>query len=210
MSDVGHPLLDLGVPYRDLLRYLPRRVPIGTLARLGAPWAPLLARLLSQRIAGLGWHPGNAELALLRALMLTAVDDLPASLLREFSRWYDTKAMSDRYGMFDFTDHLERITTPILIIAGSHDQLTPARDLEVVHDRVASADKQFRVIGREFGAAHDYSHADLILGLHAPEDVYPVILEWLEARRSAARSDRADGSVQSVRSVQSLSPLPVR
>src|SRR5262249_22017119 len=52
MSDVGHPLLDFGVPYRGLLRLLPQRVPTGVLARIGAPLAPLLARLLSSSIAG--------------------------------------------------------------------------------------------------------------------------------------------------------------
>jgi poly[(R)-3-hydroxyalkanoate] polymerase subunit PhaC len=186
MSDVGHPALDFGLPYRNLLRFVPSRVPLGTLARLGAPLAPLLARLLRPSIAELGWHDGNADVSLLRTLMLTAVDDLPASLLREFARWYDTKAMSDRYGMFDFTEHLERITTPTLIIAGSKDGLTPPRDLEHVYERIASSDKVFQIIGKHYGFARDYSHADLILGVHAPDDVYPVIFDWLEAHRHAA------------------------
>jgi len=190
MSDVGHPLLDFGLPYRNLLRYAPPRVPVGTCARLGAPLAPLLARLLDEPIAALGWHPGNGDWRFLQALMLTAVDDLPASLLREFARWYDTKAMVDRYGMFDFTEQLERITTPILIIAGGKDGLTPPRDMRHVYDRIASRDKQFRIIGREHGDAHDYSHADLILGVHAPTDVYPVILEWLDAHIERSQKAR--------------------
>jgi len=195
MSKVGHPLIDFGVPYRGLLRYLPPRIPVGTLARIGAPFAAMLANVLSDSLAELGWCPGNANLSLLRSLMLTAVDDLPASLLREFARWYDTHAMSDRYGMFDFTEHLERITAPILVIAGSKDGLTPARDLEAVYRRIASRDKTFRVIGKAQGFAHDYSHADLILGLHAPEDVYPVIAQWLEAHRGMVpRAVRARGT----------------
>jgi hypothetical protein len=47
----------------------------------------------------------------------------------------------------------------------------------------ASPDKSFRIIGRAHGFAHDYSHADLLLGLHAPDDVYPVIFDWLEQHR---------------------------
>jgi len=192
MSDVGHPMIDFGLPYRGLLRYIPDRIPIGTLARLGFPLASLLERTLHRSISELGWHPGNGNPALFRALMLTAVDDLPASLLREFARWYDTRAMSDRYGIFDFTEHLERITTPILVIAGSHDGLTPARDLERVHSRIASRDKSFRIIGRDYGFAHDYSHADLILGLHAPDDVYPVVLDWFERHRRGNASQKPD------------------
>jgi fermentation-respiration switch protein FrsA (DUF1100 family) len=127
----------------------------------------------------------------MRTLMLTAVDDLPASLLREFARWYDTKAMSDRYALFDFAEHLERITTPILIIAGGRDGLTPVRDLERVYRRIASPDKAFRIIGCQHGDAHEYSHADLILGVHAPDDVYPVILQWLENHRRRTGRGRA-------------------
>jgi len=179
------------VPLRRLLRVWRGRIPIGVAARLGAPFAPLVAMLLDGSISELGWHPGNADLPLLRTLMLTAVDDLPASLIREFARWYESKTMSDRYAMFDFTDHLERVTRPLLIIAGSKDGLTPARDLERVYQRVASRDKEFRVIGTATGFGHDYSHADLVLGLHAPDDVYPVVLEWLEAHREgSARSGR--------------------
>jgi pimeloyl-ACP methyl ester carboxylesterase len=192
MSQVGHPVLDFGLPYRSLLRYTPNRLPLGLAARLGAPFAPLLARLLDRSIAELGFHPGNADPELLRTLMLTAIDDLPSSLLREFARWYDTRAMSDRYQMFDFTEHLERVTTPLLVIAGSHDELTPVRDLEAVYQRVASPDKGFRVVGRAHGFAHDYSHADLVLGRYAPDDVYPVVRDWLDAhrRRGAVRRRR--------------------
>ncbi|MCX8072687.1 MAG: lysophospholipase [Candidatus Binatia bacterium] len=187
MSQVGHPILDVGLPYRGLLRYFPDRVPIGTLARVAAPLAPVLARLLARQIHELGWHEGNATVSLFRKLMLTAVDDIPASLLREFARWYELRAMTDRYGMFDFAEHLERITTPILIIAGSRDGLTPVEDLRLVYERIASKDKTFLVIGKKTGASNDYAHADLILGLHAPIDVYPKIFDWLEKHRQARR-----------------------
>ena len=193
MSNVGDPLLDFGLPYRGLLRFLPGRVPIGTLARLGAPFAPLLADFLSRNIAELGWWTGNADVRLLRTLMLTAVDDLPVSLLREFARWYDTKRMVDRYHMFDFTEQLERISTPILIIAGNKDKLTPVRDLEEVYRRVAAPDKVFRIVGKSHGATHDYSHADLVLGLHAPDDVYPVVAEWLDQHRQVAPKAKRAG-----------------
>lgn len=193
MSEVGHPVLDFGLPYRSLLRFAPARVPVGLAARLGAPLAPLLYWILQRPIGELGFYPGSLDAAAMRVLMLTAIDDLPASLLREFARWYDTKAMSDRYAMFDFTEHLERITAPVLIISGSRDELTPARDLEYVYEHVGSRDKAYRVIGKAQGFAHDYSHADLVLGKHAPDDVYPLIFEWLEQHRDLTHAERARG-----------------
>jgi pimeloyl-ACP methyl ester carboxylesterase len=191
MSEVGHPVLDFGLPYRSLLRFAPARVPVGLAARLGAPWAFAVHWLLERPLGELGFYPGSLDASLLRALMFTAIDDLPASLLREFARWYETKAMSDRYAMFDFTEHLERITAPLLIISGNKDSLTPARDLEYVYQHAGSRDKLFRVIGKSEGFAHDYSHADLVLGKHAPDDVYPLIFEWLEQRRERTPAERA-------------------
>jgi pimeloyl-ACP methyl ester carboxylesterase len=208
MSEVGHPVLDFGLPYRSLLRILPRRLPIGMLGRLGAPLAPLLSRLLNQSIAALGWHPGNADDALLRSLMLTAIDDIPSSLLDEFAEWYDARTMTDRYGGFVFTEHLERITRPILIIAGSHDGLTPSRDLQNVFDRIASTDKEFRVVGKQSGFAHDYSHADLVLGLHAPTDVYPMVRDWLDSHGGVARRPASPSAQRPSRSARSARRQP--
>ena len=132
----------------------------------------------------------------------------------EFAHWYETKAMSDRYGMFDFGENLERITAPLLIIAGSNDELTPARDLAHIYEHVASRDKKFCVIGKETGFAHDYCHADLILGLHAPDDVYPVVLEWLEAHRAAGERGpsarlppRAERAIGRIRPIGPISPI---
>lgn len=189
MSKVGHPMLDFGVPFRALLRYLPPRIPSGTLARFVAPLAPLVVSQARKEISDLGFHPDNIDADLARTLMFTAVEDLPTSLLREFALWYETKHMSDRYAMFDFTEHLERITNPLLIIAGARDGLTPPGDLEYVHNSISSRDKAFVVVGREHGFPHDYSHADLILGKHAREDIYPMILNWLEAHRAGGRKD---------------------
>lgn len=197
MSQVGHPLLDVGIPYRSLLRFFPERVPVGTVARLAAPFASWLVPLLRRQIDELGWHPGNYDVALLRSLMCTAVDDIPSSLLREFARWYELRKMTDRYFMFDFTEHLERIETPLLIIAGSRDGLTPPEDLRTVYNRVRSRDKEFRIIGRQTGAGNDYAHADLILGLNAPRDVYPVILRWLESHRAHTRREASEEQLPS-------------
>lgn len=196
MSQVGHPLLDFGIPFASLLRYLPARLPSGTLARLAAPAAALVSTIGpgKKALSELGFHENNIDPALLRTLMLTAVEDIPVSLLREFARWYETKSMSDVYAMFDFTEHLERIAAPLCVIAGSNDELTPARDLRRVYERVRSADKEFRIIGREHGFRSDYSHADLVLGRHAPDDVFPLVYAWLERHRSGRALQPGDAA----------------
>lgn len=204
MSNVGHPMLDFGVPYRALLRYLPPRLPVGLLARTFAPFSWLVAGQARSIVSDLGFHEGNADTDMLRTFMYTAVEDLPTSLLREFALWYETKHMSDRYAMFDFTEHLERISAPILIIAGNRDGLTPPTDMEYVYNRVGSREKQFVVAGKDQGFGHDYSHADLVLGKYAPDEIFPMILDWLEVHREGGRK-RAESAPRRLRVVRDSS-----
>ena len=53
-------------------------------------------------------------------------------------------------------------------------------------DRLASADKTWRVFGLDQGDHADYGHVDLCNGDHAAEDVYPYITAWLLERLATA------------------------
>ena len=129
------------------------------------------------------WHPDNFDAGIVRFMMRRGVEDLPRSLLIEFARWYEAKRMSDRYELFSFGDHLERIQAPMLVIAGSRDRLTPPADLERLVARLGSRDKSYFLAGHASGLAHEYSHVDLVLGRHAPDEIYPRVTEWLDAHR---------------------------
>jgi pimeloyl-ACP methyl ester carboxylesterase len=190
MTGVGHLGLDRWVALRRLLRYAPPRIPTGWLAALGAPIAGPLTAAVAGPLRDWGWHPDNFDLETVRFMMRRGVEDLSRSLLTEFARWYTARRMSDRYNLFSFTDHLERVRVPMLVIAGSHDRLTPAHDLADVAERLGSLDKTFLVAGRDTGFAHDYSHVDLVLGSHAHEDVFPRIITWLDAHRPTDAAPR--------------------
>jgi pimeloyl-ACP methyl ester carboxylesterase len=185
MSDVGHETLDAWVSLRRALRFAPGRIPSGTLARLGAPLAGPLSALLARPLRDWGWDDENLDVEIVRFMMRRGVEDLPTSLLMEFARWYEAKRMSDRYDLFSFADHLERIRAPVLLVAGSRDRLTPPNDIERVHERIGSKDKTFVVAGKREGFDHDYSHVDLVLGSHAPDEIYPLVTDWLDAHRPA-------------------------
>ena len=218
MTAVGHLGLDRWVALRRLLRYAPPRIPVGLLAKLGAPIAGPLASIAAEPLRDWGWHRDNFDLETVRFMMRYGVEDLSRSLLREFARWYAAKRMSDRYDLFSFTDHLERVRVPMLVIAGSRDGLTPAHDIAHVAERLGSADKTFLVAGRQTGFAHDYSHVDLVLGKHAHEDIFPRVTEWLDAhrpeadaprrvgRRPAARAGRATGGVHAAEPPEGARP----
>ena len=149
--------------------------------------ASVIARTAPNLVRDWLWHPDNLDLEVVRFMMRHGVEDLPRSLLVEFARWYEAKRMSDRYRLFSFGDHLERIRVPMLVIAGARDRLTPPADLERLVQRLGSSDKTFWVAGHASGLKHEYSHVDLVLGRHAPDEVYPVVTAWLEAHRPGSR-----------------------
>jgi pimeloyl-ACP methyl ester carboxylesterase len=185
MTDVGDETLDRWVSARRLLRLAPARIPTRALARLGAPFASGIASAFPALVRDLAWHPDNFDPEIVRFMMCNGVEDLPRSLLMEFAEWYEAKQMMDRYGLFQFADHLERIRVPLLVIAGSRDRLTPPADLRRLVGRVGSDDRQYVEAGHSGGFAHEYSHVDLVLGRHAPDEIYPLVGDWLDARKQA-------------------------
>jgi pimeloyl-ACP methyl ester carboxylesterase len=180
------------------------------LAKLGAPIAGPVAAAIAGPLRDWGWTEDNFDLETARFMMRYGVEDLSRSLLREFARWYAAKRMSDRYDLFSFTDHLERVRVPMLVIAGSRDGLTPAHDIAQVAERLGSADKTFLVAGRKTGFAHDYSHVDLVLGSHSHVDIFPRIVEWLDAHRPVEDAPRRAARRSSIRAVRTPGAAPAR
>lgn len=194
MSHVGRGAFERWTPLRSLLRFAPERIPTGRLARLGAPLAGPLAKLLEAPLTEWGFRPENRELDVIRFMMRRGVEDLSRSLLAEFARWTEARRMSDRYDLFSFTDHLERVKVPMLVVAGARDGLTPPEDLSAVFDRLGSSDKTFVLAGRAGGFSHDYGHVDLVLSRNAAREVHPVVGDWLEKRALAAAPSGRAGS----------------
>ncbi len=180
MRAVHQPLLDAIVPMRGLLKYI-GRIPQG---RLGSALSPLLARTL--RWTGhLIVNPDNLAPSEASRLMRCALEDIPASLVKQLADWYAGSNMVNHYGFVSYSESLRQITAPLYVIAGTADQLTPAGDLRGVYESVGSTDKRYSAFGRDSGCRHDYGHIDLVLGDHAREEVWPHVLGWLNEHAQA-------------------------
>ena len=116
-------------------------------------------------------------------------DDISGRLLVQFGEWARADAIQRRSGGIAseesptkmFKAHLDKISTPMLFLAGAGDRTATPDSVKYAFDRVSSNDKTFRVFGRAYGGQCDYDHVDLVLGKHAPQEVYPVVEEWLAA-----------------------------
>jgi hypothetical protein len=74
----------------------------------------------------------------------------------------------------------------MLLFAGVRDQLAPPASVEFIKDHVSSTDLTFKLMSAANGASVDYGHGDLVVGRHAPDDVFPLVVGWLEARATRA------------------------
>ena len=176
---IKHPLVDVAYQLRFLLKMLDW-LPSRRLAQAGSllPWAIL------RRIMGVVGNPDNMDPDHVGPLLRGAIHDLPAPLLAQFAEWYGRQQGFGRQdGLLDYTEHLGRITVPLLVIAGAGDELTPLRDLHGVFNAISSPDKWLLVASRANGFRHDYGHIDLILGMHARIEIYPHVAEWIEKHR---------------------------
>ena len=86
------------------------------------------------------------------------------------------------FAPYSYTKNLHRFTTPLMVIAGGNDKLAPKTDMLYVKDHVGSTDVTYLEFSKEAGYSTDYGHLDLNLGIHARDEVYPKIFEWLQSR----------------------------
>lgn len=113
----------------------------------------------------------NVDPVVVRQALTYVVADIAGGVGRQFARWVRTGAFDGEDG-FDYRAGMKAIAAPVLAIAGAKDFLVPASTSHRVQQLVSGPVETF--------SAHDYGHGDLVLGRHAPEDIFPRIAEFLE------------------------------
>lgn len=192
LARLSHKAYDAALAGLWVLDYVPL-LPWKHIGRVAAPLIKYLRPLIDRAVGGFVYNPANMTDEALARLLSNAVENLPATLVRQLGETYRTKRFRSHYGTFSINENLHRIETPLLVVAGSVDGMTPPEDLRFVYEHVASPVKEFVVIGRGSGATEEYGHVDLILGKNAHQDVFPFIQAWV-ARHELAEP-RAAGPV---------------
>ncbi|MDP2272844.1 MAG: alpha/beta hydrolase [Archangium sp.] len=137
--------------------------------------SPLLARI-SDPLAGFNFHPDNAEAAVVRAVYSNAFGAIPTALLSSLSTALGPGGLQSRGGEA-FQARAATLKTPLLLMAASDDRQCPLLALEAT--AAATSAKVLR-FGSRHGHRAEYGHFDLLLGKHAPEEVWPQVLQWLQ------------------------------
>lgn len=111
-----------------------------------------------------------------------AIDDTSPGVVTQFSASIRKGQMLSSDGQFNYTNALQAVKAPILIMGGSADGFVTEDGLKSIYGAVSSQDKSIAIFSQANGYSADYGHCDLILGRNSEKEVYPVILNWLDDR----------------------------
>lgn len=108
-------------------------------------------------------------------------EDVAAGMLQQYGEWVDRGSFRSASGT-DWLEGMSRVGTPLLVVAGTVDQLAPPWAVRPAWELAGGEDKTFLKLGRGWGQRNDYGHTDLLVGDWAFEEVFPTVRDWLVAR----------------------------
>lgn len=86
---------------------------------------------------------------------------------------------------FDYQAALKNISAPLLCLAGAADDMANPKGCRRLFEDAGSSDKTFHILGRKFSRRIDYDHTSIIIGPDAEQEVWPLILNWMEQREKS-------------------------
>jgi len=180
----GHTLSRSG-----LLRGSQRRLPVNLVGK--AIHATRLA--WDSRLAPIpvrGWKPGMFTGGELRSY-LRSFDGASFGTVDELFQLAAHGELRSRVDGVSYSRLIEESRLPLLAISGSADLLANPGSVKPLFERSRAQDKRYLKV--------DAGHGDLVVGKQAPEQVWPVVGEWLLARLhhvTASLSVEARGSAR--------------
>lgn len=175
--------------------------PVRVLGRLFT-YLPVSARLPQHGALvalwwAIGWSPGaervgmnprNVDRHAFGKALRRFLCNPPATMVRQLADWSLSGEFRSIDGEVDYRAGLERIVTPARIIAGAADVLASPATVRFAYDHLGSERKRCRQFAQRNGDIADYGHVDLLFGWRAPEEVFPVIADWIRERAAEVAS----------------------
>jgi FAD/FMN-containing dehydrogenase/pimeloyl-ACP methyl ester carboxylesterase len=157
------------------LLLLSPNVPIGRFYRALSRWAhvPLFWNTFLYHCANV--RPSDAV-----AFARVGIHAVARGEARQLLRILQKSDLISHDGDYNYTENAHLVTAPLLALGGDRDVHCPEEALRWTLQKVGCIDKQLRIFGRIHGDRSHYGHLDLVWGVHAPHDVWPVVDRWLE------------------------------
>jgi lysosomal acid lipase/cholesteryl ester hydrolase len=135
------------------------------------------------------------------------LEDPGAGAFRQLDPYLQYGHMISADGRVDYAALLGRVTTPTLLVAGEADIISDVPSTELTFQAIGSPDKSLMKFGASHGQVADYGHCDLVWSRHAPREVFPPVIDWLDQHQpGGAVTVHTTASPQSAPPTASPSP----
>lgn len=115
-----------------------------------------------------------------------ALENPGKGALKQLDSYLATGHMHSADNSFDYAQHLDRVSTPTLMIAGEADAMADIPSSIMTFEGLGGRDKTLLRFGRRDGHVDDYGHCDLVWSRHAPDEIFPPLIDWLDRRQPGA------------------------
>jgi alpha-beta hydrolase superfamily lysophospholipase len=119
-----------------------------------------------------GWHKGALEPHVLAEHLSLAFDRAGLGELVDMFQWATEKRFGGRES--DYVDRFEALDKPLLVVAGTNDDLAPPESVRPAFVRARTRDKTYRAL--------PLGHIDLLVGRDAPRSLWRLVADWIDAR----------------------------
>ncbi len=123
-----------------------------------------------------GWAPRSMEAEIFAQHMALAMDRASLEVMMQLFRTVaDRRAKRcDDGGIAGFEGAFEKLDRPLLVVAGTKDDLAPPPSVKPAYKQSRSTDKTYRVF--------DVGHIDMLVGKKAPRTTWMALESWLSDR----------------------------
>jgi predicted alpha/beta hydrolase len=114
-----------------------------------------------------------------RLLRLGPEDELPGVM----EQWMDWNVRGHWIGNdgTDYTVALRSLTTPLLFLAGAGDnRFAPPVATRGLYQLAGSPNRSYVLAGTATGFQRDYGHVDLVVSRPARQEIWPLLISWLQ------------------------------
>jgi pimeloyl-ACP methyl ester carboxylesterase len=182
---MGSTVILAEVPSRDMLRANRGLRLLGHVMSTGRLGRPLMYFRFPglDRIDQFYFTSENVDKRTITRFYAYALEDPGRSALRQLAPYLKSGHFVSADGRIDYAAGLGEIQTPTLLIAGASDCMSDLESTRITFNALGSYDKALWCFGRSNGQVADYGHCDLVWSRHAPREIFPPLIGWLDQRQ---------------------------
>jgi len=150
---------------------------------LPSDWS-IPSRRLGQALAPSGTTPltFDTDGPLARGLMVDAMADVHAGLIRQIAAWVAGGGLCDRHGRFSYLHGLQGVDLPLLCVGPDADPICPQEAAEAAVEMLSAAEW--------LPLSGGWGHLDPLVGRHAPRVVHEPVVAWCRRWRKSCWQER--------------------